>query len=100
MAWVRMTEVSQTPLYASRGSLRDSALVDSLGGNLYWSTGLSLISDIPRKPHWPVKAHLFVNAGRLDNVDKCMPPTMLRLSVVTHPPPLYHSASVARQRYN
>ncbi len=45
--------------------------MDSLGGSLYWSTGVSLISDIPRKPHWPVKTHLFVNAGRLDNVDKC-----------------------------
>ncbi|KAI0353404.1 hypothetical protein OH77DRAFT_628273 [Trametes cingulata] len=47
--------------------------VDSLGGSLYWSTGVSLISNIPRKPHWPVKTHLFVNAGRLDNVDKSRP---------------------------
>ncbi|KAL1941521.1 hypothetical protein VTO73DRAFT_6960 [Trametes versicolor] len=47
--------------------------VDSLGGSLYWSTGVSLISDIPRKPHWPVKTHLFLNAGRLDNVDKSRP---------------------------
>ncbi|CDO73898.1 hypothetical protein BN946_scf185016.g55 [Trametes cinnabarina] len=44
--------------------------VDSLGGSLYWSTGVSLISDVPRKPHWPVKTHLFLNAGRLDNIDK------------------------------
>ncbi|KAI0367215.1 hypothetical protein BV20DRAFT_1037862 [Pilatotrama ljubarskyi] len=44
--------------------------VDSLGGSLYWSTGVSLISNIPRKPHWPVKTHLFLNAGRLDNVDR------------------------------
>ncbi|KAL0958293.1 hypothetical protein HGRIS_000440 [Hohenbuehelia grisea] len=43
---------------------------DSLGGDMYWSAGISLISDIPRKPHWPVKTHLFVNAGRLDNIDK------------------------------
>ncbi|KAI0634983.1 surface antigen-domain-containing protein [Trametes polyzona] len=47
--------------------------VDSLGGSLYWSTGISLISNIPRKPHWPVKTHLFLNAGRLDNVDKSRP---------------------------
>ncbi|KAI9058029.1 hypothetical protein FKP32DRAFT_1582533 [Trametes sanguinea] len=47
--------------------------VDSLGGSMYWSTGISLISNIPRKPHWPVKAHLFLNAGRLDNVDKSRP---------------------------
>ena len=44
-------------------------LVDSLGGELYWAAGLSLISDFPKKPHWPVKTHLFLNAGRLDNID-------------------------------
>jgi len=44
--------------------------VDSLGGELYWAAGLSLISDFPKKPHWPVKTHLFLNAGRLDNIDK------------------------------
>ncbi|OCH87076.1 hypothetical protein OBBRIDRAFT_796568 [Obba rivulosa] len=43
---------------------------DSLGGDLYWAAGLSLISDIPRKPHWPVKLHTWVNAGRLDAIDK------------------------------
>ncbi|KDQ60316.1 hypothetical protein JAAARDRAFT_152890 [Jaapia argillacea MUCL 33604] len=46
---------------------------DSLGGDVYWSTGLSLISDLPRKPHWPLKTHLFVNAGRLDTIDKAKP---------------------------
>ena len=45
-------------------------VVDSLGGELYWAAGLSLISDFPKKPHWPVKTHLFLNAGRLDNIDK------------------------------
>jgi len=44
--------------------------VDSLGGELYWAAGLSLISDFPKKPHWPVKTHLFLNAGRLDNIDR------------------------------
>ncbi|KAF9076566.1 mitochondrial protein [Rhodocollybia butyracea] len=43
---------------------------DSLGGDLYWSTGFSVISDIPRKKHWPLKMHMFLNAGRLDVVDK------------------------------
>lgn len=43
---------------------------DSLGGDMYWSAGLSLISDIPKKPHWPVKLHGWVNAGRLDVVDR------------------------------
>ncbi|KAJ8086177.1 hypothetical protein PM082_005000 [Marasmius tenuissimus] len=43
---------------------------DSLGGDIYWSAGMSIISDIPTKSHWPLKAHAFVNAGRLDRVDK------------------------------
>ena len=47
-------------------------LADSLGGDVYWAAGLSLISDIPKKPHWPVKLHGFVNAGRLDCVDQSM----------------------------
>ncbi|KAF8221118.1 hypothetical protein L208DRAFT_1455434 [Tricholoma matsutake] len=42
---------------------------DSLGGDIHWSAGASIISDIPGKPHWPVKTHLWVNAGRLDAVD-------------------------------
>lgn len=44
---------------------------DSLGGDLYWAAGLSLISDIPKRPQWPVKLHGFVNLGRLDSRDKC-----------------------------
>ncbi|KAF8804775.1 hypothetical protein BYT27DRAFT_7106989 [Phlegmacium glaucopus] len=43
---------------------------DSLGGELYYSAGASVISDIPTKAHWPVKAHLWVNAGRLDSVNQ------------------------------
>ncbi|EPQ53872.1 hypothetical protein GLOTRDRAFT_13105, partial [Gloeophyllum trabeum ATCC 11539] len=43
---------------------------DSLGGDLYYSAGLSVVSDLPRKPHWPLKLHGFVNAGRLDALDK------------------------------
>lgn len=55
-------------LYGSRITI---TLADSLGGDLYWSTGMSLISDIPTKSHWPLKTHLFLNAGRLDTIDKC-----------------------------
>ncbi|KZT68930.1 hypothetical protein DAEQUDRAFT_711147 [Daedalea quercina L-15889] len=43
---------------------------DSLGGDMYWAAGLSVVSDIPKKPHWPVKLHGFVNLGRLDTRDK------------------------------
>ena len=37
---------------------------------MYYSAGASVISDIPTKAHWPVKAHLWVNAGRLDGVNQ------------------------------
>jgi outer membrane protein insertion porin family len=47
----------------------DMVAVDSLGGDMYWAAGMSVISDIPKKSHWPIKAHMFVNAGRLDTRD-------------------------------
>jgi outer membrane protein insertion porin family len=31
-----------------------------------------MISDMPYRPNWPIKAHLFINSGRLDNVYKCL----------------------------
>ncbi|KAG6811989.1 hypothetical protein H0H92_004954 [Tricholoma furcatifolium] len=43
---------------------------DSLGGDLRWSVGASLISHIPLKPHWPVKGHAWLNAGGLDSIDR------------------------------
>jgi len=59
--------------------------VDSLGGELYWAAGLSLISDFPKKPHWPVKTHLFLNAGRLDNMDKAKSLAMNVQESITRP---------------
>ena len=44
-------------------------LADSLGGDLFWTAGASLITHIPSKPLWPVKAHAFLNAGQLESVD-------------------------------
>lgn len=41
---------------------------DSLGGEVYYSVGLSVVSDIPTKEHWPVKLHGWMNAGRLDTI--------------------------------
>jgi outer membrane protein insertion porin family len=41
---------------------------------MYWAAGLSVMSDVPRKPHWPIKAHAFVNAGRLDARDRSTRP--------------------------
>jgi len=43
---------------------------DSIGGQLYYSAGISAISDMPGKPQWPVKLHAWVNAGRLDGVNQ------------------------------
>ncbi|KAK7471006.1 hypothetical protein VKT23_002419 [Stygiomarasmius scandens] len=43
---------------------------DSLGGDLYWAAGVRLISNLPTKPDWPVKTHVFLNAGRLDPIDQ------------------------------
>ncbi|CAE6443997.1 unnamed protein product [Rhizoctonia solani] len=42
---------------------------DSVGGDMYWAVGASIIGPLPRKPDWPLKTHLFVNAGRLDTYD-------------------------------
>ncbi|KAI0305258.1 surface antigen-domain-containing protein [Multifurca ochricompacta] len=42
---------------------RDAVRPDSLGGDLFWAAGASLITHLPHKPHWPVKAQAFLNAG-------------------------------------
>ncbi|KAJ1302086.1 hypothetical protein OPQ81_000918 [Rhizoctonia solani] len=42
---------------------------DSVGGDMYWAVGASIIGPLPRKPDWPLKTHLFINAGRLDAYD-------------------------------
>ncbi|KAG6866628.1 hypothetical protein C0991_000738 [Blastosporella zonata] len=46
---------------------------DSLGGDLHWSAGASVITDLPIKPHWPLKPHVWLNAGRLDAIDQSQP---------------------------
>ncbi|KAF8198623.1 surface antigen-domain-containing protein [Pholiota molesta] len=46
---------------------------DSVGGELYYSAGVSVVSNIPTKSHWPVKTHAWLNAGRLDSVDQARP---------------------------
>jgi len=43
---------------------------DSLGGDVFWAAGASLITHLPRKPHWPVKAHAFLNAGQLESLHR------------------------------
>ncbi|KDR72490.1 hypothetical protein GALMADRAFT_73815 [Galerina marginata CBS 339.88] len=58
---------------------------DSVGGELYYSAGVSIISDIPTKAHWPVKTHAWVNAGRLDTVDQAVPLKTTVLASLSRP---------------
>ncbi|KAG8216540.1 surface antigen-domain-containing protein [Butyriboletus roseoflavus] len=43
----------------------------SAGGDLYYSLGLSILGDIPRRPQWPTKFHAWINAGRLQGIGGC-----------------------------
>lgn len=71
MVWVQGTEVRSFRFLIQLNidyGLQD----DSIGGQLYYSAGLSTISDLPFKAHWPLKMHAWVNAGRLDEVDQSL----------------------------
>lgn len=46
---------------------------------MYWAVGASVIGPLPLKPHWPLKTHMFVNAGRLDSYDISKPPFLCSL---------------------
>ncbi|WWC67858.1 uncharacterized protein I206_101775 [Kwoniella pini CBS 10737] len=43
---------------------------DSLGGDLSWALGLSVFSPIPKKEHWPLKLHGFINGGKVVAYDR------------------------------
>ncbi|KAK0528041.1 hypothetical protein OC835_004797 [Tilletia horrida] len=43
---------------------------DSLGGDAHWSTGVELAGPIWGKPQWPLKWHIFANAGQLGLLDQ------------------------------
>ena len=45
----------------------------SVGGDLYYSLGLSILGNIPKRPNWPTKIHAWINAGRLQGIDECAP---------------------------
>ncbi|KIL63859.1 hypothetical protein M378DRAFT_186916 [Amanita muscaria Koide BX008] len=55
---------------------------DSLGGDIFYSLGLSLVTNIPRKPHWPVKAHTWINAGQLDSLNYGEPSISAGLGII------------------
>jgi outer membrane protein insertion porin family len=44
---------------------------DSLGGDLAWGLGLSVFAPIPKKEHWPLMLHGFINAGKVVGYDRC-----------------------------
>ncbi|KAG8853694.1 hypothetical protein FRB91_004527 [Serendipita sp. 411] len=46
---------------------------DAVGGDTYWAAGLSFIGDLPKKPHWPLKPHVYINAGKLSTLDRTQP---------------------------
>ncbi|KAK6903821.1 hypothetical protein I203_107329 [Kwoniella mangroviensis CBS 8507] len=43
---------------------------DSLGGDLSWALGLSVFAPIPKKEHWPLKLHGFINGGKVVAYDR------------------------------
>lgn len=58
---------------------------DAVGGDAYWAVGLSLIGDLPGKAHWPLKPHVYVNAGKLDNIDRGRPLSELPSRLASRP---------------
>lgn len=44
--------------------------VDSLGGDLAYGLGVSLFAPIPKKEHWPLKLHTFMNIGKVVGYDQ------------------------------
>lgn len=50
--------------------LRDGP--DSLGGELAWGLGVSVLAPIPGKAEWPVKVHSFLNFGKVVSYDRGM----------------------------
>lgn len=49
----------------SPNSLGPKAARDALGGWSFYSVGGSIFAPIPRKAHWPLKVHSWVNAGQI-----------------------------------
>ncbi|KAF9220729.1 hypothetical protein BS17DRAFT_769068 [Gyrodon lividus] len=56
----------------------------SVGGDLYYALGLSVLGNVPKRPEWPVKLHGWVNAGRVQGIDGAPLQRTLH-TAVTHP---------------
>lgn len=63
--------VNDLPICAAPWYTEALSIADSVGGDIYYSVGASVISKVPKKPHWPLNLHGWMNAGRLDQVSKC-----------------------------
>ncbi|KAF7309495.1 Bac-surface-Ag domain-containing protein [Mycena indigotica] len=74
---------NRLPLHPASTSISSAA--DSIGGELYWSAGVSVISDFPTKPDWALKTHAWINAGRLDDLNKSRPIAETARGMLTRP---------------
>jgi outer membrane protein insertion porin family len=52
------------------GGLGMSDKGDSLGGDLAYALGVSMIAPIPNKESWPLKLHSFLNMGKVLRYDQ------------------------------
>lgn len=52
------------------GGLGMSDKMDSLGGDLAYALGVSMIAPIPNKESWPLKLHSFLNLGKVMRYDQ------------------------------
>ena len=43
---------------------------DSLGGDMGWGMGVSVLAPFWNKAHWPVRLHSFVNLGKVVGYEK------------------------------
>ncbi|KAL7009651.1 hypothetical protein EMMF5_000559 [Cystobasidiomycetes sp. EMM_F5] len=76
---------------------------DFVGGDLQWAAGLSLITTIPKRPDWPLKGHVFLNAGRLVSFDKTLARsfnTLLHQPAVSAGVGLMYKHSIVRLEFN
>lgn len=70
LAWVVTRAVSSLALVVP-ATLIHVFLATSVGGDLYYSLGLSILGNVPTRPQWPTKLHAWINAGRLQGINGC-----------------------------
>ena len=63
------TCVIQLELHITTPCVSANPTVDSLGGDLAYGIGVSMFAPIPKKEHWPLKLHTFMNIGKCVQYD-------------------------------